>query len=303
MANRRHDRPGGERAWILAAAVAVITLLFAWVIIPAILTGNPLSSALQSLLKMIGSLVGAFAGIAALKLYLERGAERVNTPVTSRSTSTYQQQRRSTYASRTEPNNTPPMPKGHAEPAPNPIKKEWSLDLLRSLEWKRFEDLCNAYSRTKGMWTKTTSLGADGGIDIRIYRESGDLMGVVQCKAWERYVGVNLIRELAGVMASEKVRSGVFITTSRFTPDAITFAERNGIILLDGQGFVDAIKALPSNDQERLLDFSTSGDYTIPTCPKCGVKMVMRKGYSEFWACPNYPRCREKIKIRRSQRK
>ncbi len=298
----RSDRPGGKHAWILAAAVAVIAVIFAWIIIPAILAGNPLSDALLPIFKMAGSALGAFAGIAALKLYLERGTERVNASVTSRNRSSYQQQRRPSYASRTEPDSPLPMPKGHAEPAPKPITVEWSLDLLRSLEWKRFEDLCAEYSRTKGMRTKTTSLGADGGIDIRIYRESGELMGVIQCKAWKRDVGVNLIRELAGVMASEKVRSGVFITTSRFTPDAVTFAESNRIILLDGQGFVDAIKALPSNEQERLLAFATSGDYTTPTCPKCGVKMVIRKGYSEFWACPNYPRCREKIKIRKSQK-
>lgn len=28
-----------------------------------------------------------------------------------------------------------------------------------------------------------------------------------------------------------------------------------------------------------------------PDCPKCGRKMVIRNGYSEFWGCSNYPNC------------
>ncbi|MHB8117101.1 MAG: restriction endonuclease, partial [Acidithiobacillus ferrivorans] len=111
------------------------------------------------------------------------------------------------------------------------------------------------------------------------------------------------IRKLAGVMAHEKVKNGVFITTSSFTLDATVFAVANGIVLLDGKEFLNAIKTLPVSDQEHLLAFATSGDYTTPTCAKCGVKMVLKKGYSEFWGCPNYPRCRETIRIRGAGRK
>lgn len=28
-----------------------------------------------------------------------------------------------------------------------------------------------------------------------------------------------------------------------------------------------------------------------PRCPKCGKKMVKRKGFTEFWGCSNYPSC------------
>lgn len=40
-----------------------------------------------------------------------------------------------------------------------------------------------------------------------------------------------------------------------------------------------------------------------PTCPRCGVEMVLRtakKGEqsgSQFWGCPNYPRCRQTIPV------
>lgn len=34
-----------------------------------------------------------------------------------------------------------------------------------------------------------------------------------------------------------------------------------------------------------------------PNCPLCGQKMVLRKGYSEFWGCPSYPACKGTLQI------
>lgn len=34
-----------------------------------------------------------------------------------------------------------------------------------------------------------------------------------------------------------------------------------------------------------------------PNCPVCNSKMEIREGYSKFWGCPNYPKCREIIPI------
>jgi hypothetical protein len=32
----------------------------------------------------------------------------------------------------------------------------------------------------------------------------------------------------------------------------------------------------------------------VPTCPKCGIPLVIRSGkHGEFYGCSNYPRCRE----------
>jgi restriction system protein len=282
------QRLGGAHPWLLALAVAAVALLFAWIVVPAVLTGSPLADALQKPFEMGGSLIAAMAVIGALKLYLERpiqaGAPLEFDPSPSKANRKIATKKQSTPAAQYEP---PSAPSGG-----------WTLDLLKSLEWKRFEDLCNEYSRRKGMRTETTCLGADGGVDIRIYREDGVLMGIVQCKAWRtKEVGVRLIRELAGVMASEKVPHGVFITTSAFTKEAVTFAEKNGIILLDGPGFISAIKKLPPNEQENLLQFATAGDYSTPTCPHCGVKMILRKKYSKFWGCRNFPKCKMTLQV------
>lgn len=39
---------------------------------------------------------------------------------------------------------------------------EWTIELLRDLEWKRFEDVCQKFYALKGIKSETTPLGPDG---------------------------------------------------------------------------------------------------------------------------------------------
>ena len=108
------------------------------------------------------------------------------------------------------------------------------------------------------------------------------------------------VRELLGVMTSEKVDRGVFLTTSTFTKDALAFAEANPIQLLDGVGFLKKILDLPEVTRMELLKFAFEGDYSTPTCASCGVKMVKRESKrGPFWGCLNYPRCKCNLQVRR----
>ena len=183
------------------------------------------------------------------------------------------------------------------------VKPEaWSLELLSNIEWKRFEDLCAEYYREKGIRCETTPLGADGGIDLKLYQgDSGKPTTIVQCKAWVgRLVGVKLVRELRGVMASENIEKGFFMTSSAYSQDAKEFARSNNITLIDAKLFLMMIMRLPREARDRLLSFTTKGDYTTPTCPACGIKMVRRDGSrGAFWGCKSYPRCRQILSIGR----
>lgn len=172
---------------------------------------------------------------------------------------------------------------------------EWSMDVLRRMEWKRLELVAAAYYRHLGFRTVTIHCGADGGIDIKLFRgDLPDAASIVQCKAWaSRPVGVKPVRELLGVMTAEKVRTGVFLTTGSYTDEAIRFAEGNKLALVDGEQFLAKIKALPAEAAAELLGVATEGDWTTPSCPSCGVKMVLRGGSAKpFWGCANFPRCR-----------
>lgn len=177
--------------------------------------------------------------------------------------------------------------------------KTWSLDLLRSIEWKRFEELCAAYFRHVGYVAKTQSHGADGGVDIRLFEsEYTSQFAIAQCKAWSSIdVDVKPIRELIGVMAIEKVARAYFLATGSFSRMARTTADGAGIELIDGESFLGRIQMLPDAVQASLLAVATEGDYRTPTCVSCGRKMVERSSsMGSFWGCPNYPRCRNKIR-------
>lgn len=170
--------------------------------------------------------------------------------------------------------------------SPRPEPHTWSPDLLSSIEWKRFEDLSAEYYREKGIRCESTPLGPDGGIDLKLFQDdSGKPTAIVQCKAWVgRLVGVKPVRELRGVMASEKVEKGFFMTSNAYSDEAKAFARSNSITLIDATLFLMMIKRLPQEAQDRLLSFATCGDYMTPTCPSCGVKMVKRDSTrGVFW--------------------
>lgn len=178
---------------------------------------------------------------------------------------------------------------------------DWSLELIKSLDWKGFEELCAGYFQAKGRKAQVTDLGADGGIDVLLFgnNDPEKVLGVVQCKAWtQKPVGVREIRELLGVMTDVGCPLGVYVTTSTYTPNAKSFANSKHIKLMDAEQLLALIQELPVESRAELLKKTTSGDFTTPSCPNCGIKLVSRtsrKGHNaghSFWGCRNFPRCR-----------
>ena len=184
-----------------------------------------------------------------------------------------------------------------------PRPSEWSHTLIRTIEWKRFEELCCGYWRAKGYRAELTAAGADGGIDLRLYSPSdpGKILAVVQCKSRVKEpVGVSTVRELFGVMNHIAAPMGVLMTSSGFTPDAQEFSRGKHLQLLDGSKLLELIRTLNTEEQAKLLSHVTRDDYLTPTCPACDIKMVRRtplKGGKPFWGCPNFPRCRHRFDL------
>jgi restriction system protein len=266
-------------------------------------TGN-LKGALQ--LGVTVLVIGG--GLVGLALFIQRG--RTATTVTSRSSP-----QRSRVKQYVEDPPIADLDKEFDRQSRAPVDAEatkpveWSRELIRSLDWKRFEELCAAYFEAKGRKAKVTDLGADGGIDVLLYGESDPekILGVVQCKAWkDRPVGVKEIRELLGLMTDADCPLGIYITTSSYTPNAKAFAEGKHIKLMDAGQLLKLIQGLPLEAQTALLQKTTTGDYTTPSCPNCGAKLVSRttrKGKNagqSFWGCPNFPRCKYTMPCRKS---
>ncbi len=180
---------------------------------------------------------------------------------------------------------------------------EWSLAILISLEWKRFETVCTEYLTLLGHNANETRIGPDGGVDITVHKEGQEKpVAIVQCKAWNAYkVGVKPVRELFGIMAAERVTTGLFITSGDFTEEALAFAEGKRLRLIDGDKLLNSITKLSDEKQSQLLKLALEGDYTTPTCPRCGIKMKLRSAQkgknigNQFWGCVNYPKCRSTL--------
>jgi restriction system protein len=206
-------------------------------------------------------------------------------------------------ASKTARNNQQARKEPHlpAQEEPQPLarpKVVWGLELLREIDWKRFEEICADYFRAIGFRAVTQNNGPDGGIDITLYaaNNAGAVSAIVQCKRWSsQQVGPKAIREFLGVMTDQKISKGFFVTSSSFNSEAIRLALDNNIELIDGATLLTKILKLPPEQQVTLLNAATEGDYLTPTCANCGIKLVERNSSmdgSKFWGCVNYPRCR-----------
>ncbi len=285
-----------ERDWTFAASVAAGNLVLGYVVLPIALGGNPLTGTLVAMLKPVTAVLAAvFGAIAVWKAY--RAGGRSSVIDLGPGLGTEPTIGGGGYDTTAIADEMPWRPTAEADKP-----TEWSANVLAQVEWKRLEDLCCAFYREKGIAAETTVLGADGGVDIRLFQDEARparTTTVVQCKAHNKPIGVKPIRELRGVMAHEGAEKGIFMAPSGYTEDARAFAESNRITLLDGKLFLAMIQRLPEASRNRLLDLATEGDWTTPTCPSCGERMVARDGSKgAFWGCPTYPRCRGKLPMR-----
>ncbi|MEC5386601.1 restriction endonuclease [Uliginosibacterium sp. H3] len=305
--------------WPVAAALALLVAVAGLLVLPAMFGGNPfLAPLLIAFRPFIWGAVGLLPLVALFKYFVARRAEskrrlheyiaREETQhfiqgAVASATSREARPRKAVQAAHAYANESDEPVEDFAEDEPAHKPLAWSLALLRQIEWKRFEDLCAEIYRAKGIRCETTSLGADGGVDVRLFQDETDpqrCTAIVQCKAHgERLIGVKPVRELRGVMAHEKIEKAFFMAPGGYTDDAKAFARENRITLLDGKLILELIKRLPVQAQEGLLDFATRGEWTMPSCPHCGTRMVERDGRAgKFWGCANFPRCKQILNMR-----
>ena len=96
----------------------------------------------------------------------------------------------------------------------------------------------DASSLLVSMGYEVTHVGTtgDGGIDIRA-KDATPLKGssiIVQCKDQKQPISEPRVREFYGLVVSEGVNKGVFLTTADFTVPAWNFAEGKRLELVDG---------------------------------------------------------------------
>ena len=291
--------------WKVSAAMAAVCVLAATVIIPAMFGSSRMLSGLVLAFVPLAWLMAVLFGSISLIRFFAQNLQAPAAPPRPTASRPIQPAVRATEASLSELDKAPlatsfVSPTNAAAPEARPTV--WSRELIDRIEWKRFEDLCCEFYRVKGIRAETTRLGADGGVDIRLFQDDADpqrCTAVVQCKAWNQVVGVKPERELRGVMAHERVEKAFFMAPNGFTDEARAFATENRITLLDGRLFLAMLERLPEALRLQLLDFATEGDWSTPTCPSCGVKMAARDGKrGRFWGCVHFPKGRATLQMR-----
>ncbi len=94
------------------------------------------------------------------------------------------------------------------------------------------------YGGSLGDAGKAIGRSGDEGIDGIIKEDKLGLDVIyIQAKRWEGGVGRPEIQKFVGALAGQGAKKGIFITTSRYTPDASSYAPKNEtkIVLIDGE--------------------------------------------------------------------
>jgi len=89
---------------------------------------------------------------------------------------------------------------------------------------------------------KAIGKSSDEGIDGIIKEDKLGLDVIyIQAKRWEGVVGRPELQKFVGALAGQGAKKGIFITTSSFSKDALSYSPRNEtkIVLIDGEQFAE----------------------------------------------------------------
>lgn len=184
-----------------------------------------------------------------------------------------------------------------------------ATDALDGMSWREFEMLVGEGFRLQGYQVlETGGGGADGGVDLVLSKpgKNGSEKFLVQCKQWRAFkVGVDVVRELYGVMAARGATGGFVVTSGRFTTEAVSFASGRNVTLVDGpklHGLLRQGKAGADRTPARPATAPAMQPSAAPmqasSCPLCAKPMVHRTAKrganagGAFWGCTGYPACR-----------
>lgn len=205
-----------------------------------------------------------------------------------------------------------------------------SIEVLDNLGRRDFELLVAEAFRLQGYDVDDMDSDAtDDGLNLVLWKS--DRKSLVHCRPWRSYrVGVEVVRELMGIMNAVGASSGFLVTSGTFTRAARHFAAGQPVELLDGTALRELISKVAGKnstgavarapiaaepakadllvgrqgeaqtplDASALLALAQAREAVIPSCPRCGKAMqrqAARPGTHEgqcFWGCTAFPICR-----------
>lgn len=126
----------------------------------------------------------------------------------------------------------------------NLLDNQTGIDSVRQMNWRQFERLAGEAFRRQGYAVEETGLGgADGGIDLILRRDGQTTL--VQCKQWRsRQVGVQVVREMYGLLAHHQAAAVKIVALGDYTADARRFAEGKPVELIHGERLIATVRSV-----------------------------------------------------------
>ncbi|WP_084002073.1 restriction endonuclease [Diaphorobacter sp. J5-51] len=187
---------------------------------------------------------------------------------------------------------------------------------LSQMGWLEFELLIGEVYRRQGYKVQEFGGdGPDGGVDLVLKRPGETVL--IQCKHWKSIsVGVDVVRQIYGVMAAKNATACKVVISGAYTEAALKFAKdanKSGggqIELINGQRLFALIREIhtPVSSQRNDEAFGAIESTRIfreepPVCPKCGSGMSKHRSKKgryagrDFFGCNRFPDCRSIIAI------
>lgn len=117
-----------------------------------------------------------------------------------------------------------------------------------------FEHYCANLFKKIGYTTIITPPTNDGGYDIKVLK-NGNLYALVECKLFNKtIVGRPLLQKLVGANALEHSPNLIFITTSKFSNEAIEYAKSTHVQLIDGNSLINLSKSINNQESGTIFD-------------------------------------------------
>jgi hypothetical protein len=162
---------------------------------------------------------------------------------------------------------------------------------LAKLEWKRFQEVVEAYYYKTGVVALRTRAGPQSPVHIKIsWKGEARPFACVRCISQARGpIGPVPLEELLAVLDAEKIRRGYVVTSGVFNAAARELAERKQLTLMSGETLREKLNALPESARAELMQLAQEGDPTVPSCPVCDSKMSLSRENPPVWRCASHP--------------
>ena len=122
-----------------------------------------------------------------------------------------------------------------------------SRQYLLDLTPQAFESYSAQLFAALGYTVQLTPASRDAGVDAYLKKEG--YTGIIQCKHFTKgNVSRPDLQKFFGVLIHEKAKEGFFLTTGRFTPEALVFVKGKRINLIDIDKLIDMGKGAFSED-------------------------------------------------------